>query len=85
MKKINFNFLSRKKQFNDESVSASGLNRVMGILDVTAIGISSTLGSGIYVLSGSVIGQYSGPSIIISFIIAGIATFFSGKYKNYNL
>ncbi len=41
-------------------------------------GISSTLGSGIYVLSGSVITQYSGPSILISFILAAIATFLSG-------
>ncbi len=79
MTKCDFNFLTRKKKFDDESVSTSGLRRVMGVLDVTAIGlleysitffiylclyfnwyenklkgISSTLGSGIYVLSGSV-------------------------------
>lgn len=29
-------------------------------------------------LSGSVIGLYSGPSIILSFLIAAVATFFSG-------
>lgn len=78
MTKCDFKFLTRKKKFDDESVSASGLRRVMGVLDVTAIGISSTLGSGIYVLSGSIIAAFSGPSIILSFIIAGIGTFFSG-------
>ncbi|CAF0949667.1 unnamed protein product, partial [Brachionus calyciflorus] len=62
----------------DTHSSTGGLSRVLGLTDVSAIGISSTLGSGIYVLAGSVIAKYSGPSIVISFIIAGIATFLSG-------
>ncbi len=41
-------------------------------------GISATLGSGIYILSGTVITQYSGPAVIISFIIAAFATYLSG-------
>lgn len=53
-------------------------SRVLGLWDITAIGISSTLGSGIYVLAGTVITSFSGPSIILSFIVAGIATFLSG-------
>jgi len=36
------------------------------------------LGSGIYVLAGAVITKYTGPSIILSFIFAGLITFFSG-------
>jgi len=39
MTKCDFNFLTRKKKFDDESVSTSGLRRVMGVLDVTAIGL----------------------------------------------
>ncbi len=35
------------------------------------------LGSGIFVLSGQGAAQYAGPSIIISFIIAGIIVFLS--------
>jgi APA family basic amino acid/polyamine antiporter len=35
------------------------------------------LGSGIFVLSGQAAAEYAGPSIIISFIVAGIATFLS--------
>jgi amino acid transporter len=71
-------FLFRKKKFDTESLTNTNLHRILGIFDVTAIGISSTLGSGIYVLAGTVITKFTGPSIILSFIIAGIATFFSG-------
>jgi amino acid transporter len=71
-------FLFRKKKFDSDSVSTTNLHRILGLFDVTAIGISSTLGSGIYVLAGTVITSFTGPSIILSFIIAGIATFFSG-------
>ena len=42
------------------------------------IGIGCTFGSGVYVLIGNVIANYTGPSIIFSFIIAGIATFLAG-------
>jgi len=35
------------------------------------------LGSGIFVLSGQAAAQYAGPSIIISFIIAGILALLS--------
>ena len=37
-----------------------------------------TFGSGVYVLIGDVIANYAGPSVIFSFIIAGLATFLAG-------
>lgn len=76
----NFNFLYRKKSIknDNEEEGKKALSRVLGLTDISAIGISSTLGSGIYVLAGSVIAKYSGPSIMLSFIIAGVATFLSG-------
>jgi amino acid transporter len=40
--------------------------------------VSCTLGAGIYILTTDVLANYAGPGIIISFIIAGIATFFAG-------
>ncbi len=51
MVRLNFDFFLRKKKFaNDESATQTNLSRVLGLLDVSAIGISSTLGSGIYIL-----------------------------------
>lgn len=78
MKKISFDFFSRKKIFTSDSLAATNLNRVLTLFDVTVIGIGFTLGSGIYILLGSIIRIYAGPATLISFIIAGIATFLSG-------
>ena len=50
MAKINLDFLFRKKKFTSESVSQTNLSRVLGLLDVCTIGISATLGAGIYIL-----------------------------------
>jgi biotin transporter BioY len=42
------------------------------------LGISCTLGNGVYVLAGTVIGQYTGPAIVFSFLLAGLITFIAG-------
>ena len=48
--KFNLEFLFRKKKFTDESVTQTNLSRVLGLLDICTIGISATLGAGIYIL-----------------------------------
>lgn len=76
--KVNWNFIYRKKKFDSVKLEQTQLSRVLNLFDLSTLGISCTLGSGIYVLAGTVIHDFAGPSVIVSFLIAGIASFFAG-------
>lgn len=49
------------------------LSRSMGAIDLTALGVGAIIGTGIFVLTGVAAANYAGPSVVISFIISGIA------------
>lgn len=72
-----WNALTRKKE-NDQS-DTSQLARVLNLVDLTGLGVGSTLGLGAYVLAGSVAYNTAGPAVVISFLIAAIASIFAGK------
>ena len=69
---------TQKKRIDLETISKSELSRCLSIYDLTSLGIGNTLGVGIYVLAGVVARTVAGPSIVISFFIAAVASILSG-------
>ncbi|XP_041999682.1 cationic amino acid transporter 2, vacuolar-like [Salvia splendens] len=72
------NTLVRRKQVDSKHVSSSGsrqnqLARALTAPHLIAIGVGATIGSGVYILVGTVAREHSGPALTLSFLIAGIA------------
>jgi basic amino acid/polyamine antiporter, APA family len=67
---------SPQQLVSDTEDSKAKLARSVGLLDLTSLGIGAVIGTGIFVIIGEAIGM-TGPSVIISFAIAGITCIFS--------
>jgi APA family basic amino acid/polyamine antiporter len=55
-----------------------GLRRALGPWSLTALGIGSVIGTGIFVLTGTAASQNAGPALVLSMIIAGVGCAFAG-------
>jgi APA family basic amino acid/polyamine antiporter len=70
------NALLRKKAVVDD-VDNIGLKRCLSAFDLTLMGIGAIIGTGIFVLTGVAAATTSGPAVIVSFVIAGLACAFA--------
>ncbi|MGI8307371.1 amino acid permease [Saccharopolyspora hattusasensis] len=57
-----------------EDDGETGLKRSLGLWQLTAIGVGGIIGAGIFSLAGAVANEKAGPAVLISFLIAGIAS-----------
>ncbi|MEQ2199279.1 hypothetical protein XENOCAPTIV_001259 [Xenoophorus captivus] len=60
--------------------SAVGLAKVLTTVDLVSLGVGSCVGTGMYVVAGLVAKAMAGPGVILSFIIAAVASILSGKW-----
>ena len=67
-------FLRRKPIDDIESEGGDGLQRTLGLWQLTAIGIGGIIGAGIFSLAGAVANEKAGPAVLVSFLIAGVAS-----------
>src|SRR6185312_1602432 len=63
----------RRKTVISPAESATALKRSLTAIDLTLLGVGATIGAGIFVLSGVVAATQAGPTIVLSFVLAGFA------------
>ncbi|MER7779484.1 amino acid permease [Streptomyces sp. NPDC096191] len=61
-------------EYIEETESGGGLVRSLGLWQLTAIGVGGIIGAGIFTLAGTVANGTAGPAVLVSFLIAGIAS-----------
>src|SRR5262249_44741947 len=72
--------LLSKKSIDDLRAEAERglLRRSLGPLNLTALGIGSIIGTGIFVLTGTAASQNAGPALVLSMILSAVGCAFAG-------
>jgi basic amino acid/polyamine antiporter, APA family len=72
--------LFSKKPLSDLNTEAEGhqLKRVLGPVNLIALGIGAIIGAGLFSLTGLAAAQHSGPAVALSMVVAAIGCAFAG-------
>ncbi|XP_012282383.1 cationic amino acid transporter 4 [Orussus abietinus] len=68
-----FSKMNRTKKLQGD-VMETPLNRCLSTFDITLLGVGHMVGAGIYVLTGTVAHDTAGPGVVLSFLLAGLAS-----------
>ena len=68
---------SIKTLLEEASDTRHGLKRTLTATNLTALGIGAIIGAGLFVMTGQVAAEYTGPGIALSFILAAIICVFA--------
>lgn len=60
-----------------EEIQTYSMQKTLGYFDLIMIGIGAIIGTGIFVITGTVAAKYAGPAITLSFLLAGIVCVFT--------
>lgn len=69
--------LSRKKTISTVAQQDAHLHRSLNALDLTLMGIGAIIGAGVFVLTGIAAATKAGPAIVLSYVVAGLASMFA--------
>ncbi|MCL5668750.1 MAG: amino acid permease [Gammaproteobacteria bacterium] len=69
--------LFRTKPSSPDDYCNSGLKRELSAFDLTFLGIGAIIGTGIFVLTGIAAATLSGPAVVLSFVVSGLACAFA--------
>lgn len=70
--------LNRKKLIDTSVIHKTEFSRCLTRFDLTSLGVATTLGAGIYVLTGTLARNVAGPGLVLSFFVAAVASILAG-------
>ena len=69
--------LHRKKTLDETSILTTELRRCLSTFNLTFFAVGMMIGTGIFVLTGTMTRDLAGPAVVVSYIISGLATLLS--------
>src|SRR5512145_1438884 len=61
----------------DEMKGENRLRRILGPVQLTSLGVGAIIGTGIFVLTGIAAHDKTGPALMLSFVVSGLACVFA--------